>query len=283
MGSVWYTGMAVSQCTCRLQCGWALYDLLTRYRALVAARWGGVVVSRRVERVTRHLHKLHSMLRLATSSVTHSYSVSTRRCHLTRAKRFSVSIDVLRGVTQRCNVSLSTLVFKRRPGVDSCFLAHTKGKADVRHAGTCGCRSLTTNFVGHATSPFVIAMRPGPSDRPVRCGDRANRRFGLMLRNHVVIDVSNGSLVLGRKSDLCFGSGLPRNVGTLSKGAMGFLTMVVWWDCNEGVFVSGVLRLAKKLRRRPRSGHAKRFRLQLQHDKYLNHQTAQRAHAIISR
>lgn len=202
-----------------------------RYGRGVWGGWSlgaGVSVSSRVGRVTRHLHKLHSMLRLATRSVTHSYRVSTRRCHLTRAKSCSVSIDVLRGVTHGCKVTLSTLVFNRRPGVDDCFLAHTKGKADVRHAGTCGCRSLTTNFVGQGTSPFVMAIRPGPSVRPVRCGDRDKRRFGLMLRNHVVVDVSKGSLVLGRKSDLCFGSGLPRKVGTLSKGAMHFLTMVVW-------------------------------------------------------
>lgn len=220
-------------------------------------------VSSRVERVTRQLHKLHSMLRLASRSVTHSYSVSTRRCHLTRAKRCSVSMNVLRGVTRGCNVSLSTLVFNRRPGVDDCFLAHTKGKVDVRHAGTCGCRSLTTKFVGHDTSPFVMATRPGPSSRPVRCGDRDKRRFGLMLRNHVLIGVRKGSLVLGRNSDLCFGTGLPRNVGTLSKGPIHFLTIVVWCCCNEGVFVASGVLFAKEFCPGLGGRHAQGLRFQM--------------------
>lgn len=188
--------------------------------------------------MTRHLRKLESILRLAPSRITGDYRLSIRRCLNVRDKRGSVSIDTLRGVTHGCNVTLSMLVFNRRPGVDSCFLAHYNSKISMRQAGTCGCRSLTSNFHKHGTSPFVIAMRPGPRGAPVRFGSRRKRRFGLIVRKEVLLGVGKGRLVLGPNSDLCFSSSVPRNVVTLSSGAIGFLTMVLWWVRVGGATLS---------------------------------------------
>lgn len=92
---------------------------------MVLDRWlGGYAVSRRVERVKRHVHKLHSTLSLDMRSVTKRYKLPIRRCGRVRSNRYSVTIDALRRVKQGYGIPLSILVFKRRPGVGTCFLAH---------------------------------------------------------------------------------------------------------------------------------------------------------------
>lgn len=179
-------------------------------------------------RVTRHLTKLQSTLRVAPRRVTGIYGLAPRRCVGLRDNAMSVSMDMLRRVSRTCKIRLAALVFNSRPGVDDCFVAHGKGNVTIRQAGTCGCRSLTTKFINQGTSPFVIAIRPTPSKAPVCLGSRPKRRCGVMLGNHVLLRVGGGRLVLRRNSDVCFGSRLPRKVGTLSKRGIDFLTVVLW-------------------------------------------------------
>lgn len=188
---------------------------------------GCSVVSRTVGRVNRELGNLHRILGVPTRRITRLYRVDLRRCLGVRSKRTSPSMCQLSGVSGECNVSLSILLFKRRPHVGKCCMAHGKRKPRVSHGGRCGCRDLTMKFGSEGIGPFVMRISPLPNSGGPGGGKRSKRRCSCIVRKRLRIAVRRGIVMLGPNSDVCFSDGGSRYFHSLGGRPTGFLYVVV--------------------------------------------------------
>ncbi len=198
------------------------------------ARFGqeGVAVrklSSGVGRVTKHVGRLHRVVKLAPTRVTRGATIDAGRCLLYRGNRDSLRFTFVCHYTGTFGISIASVVRNCDPHLGSCAMAHENRNRHVRGTRNVACCGLTTTFGGHVTRPLCIGDICDRRTRrgPVRIAARTKRRYSLVVGKRLGIRINRRDRILKPKSDVCFSDGAPRNVVTINNRSYAFCTVIL--------------------------------------------------------
>lgn len=138
-----------------------------------------------------------------------------------------LTISLLKGIAEKYNVDVSTLLFDNEPKMKSYFVTR-KGKGQaIERVKAYSYRTLAGGFNNRKADIFEVTVEPKSEDTPLHISSHEGQEFGFVVEGRMLIQINGKDIILDEGDSIYFDSSLPHGMKALDGKKVRFFAVIL--------------------------------------------------------